>query len=355
LSRIMSSDQQLNTLFTRQGIKAQVLRKIVGPTFTRHEIGVDPFSFRLEQILALEENIAYLLQSPEPPIIYPVYEQSKIVIDVVNQERSDVDFMQLLSKVKDVSHCSLPIMLGCDVKGEPHIVDFAELPHLLIAGTTGSGKSANLRSMLASMIYLGRENLQLIMIDPKAVELSVFGDLKLAQVITDLEQVPDVLEYIYQQVESRYQTLHRAGVSNINDVPGMSRIVLVIDELADLVQSKKTINSDIQRIVQKSRAAGVHVIAATQRPSVDVISGVIKNNFPARIAFRVASQEDSRTILGCGGAEKLLGRGDMLYKQSANTYQRLQGTVINNQQIKTMLGTFSPKGGVWRSYKSCVG
>jgi S-DNA-T family DNA segregation ATPase FtsK/SpoIIIE len=338
LQNIAGSEQQLCTLLIHYGIKTQLLRKVEGPTFTRYELSIDPFNFKIDQVLSIEENIAYVLHSPEPPIIYPIYEQSLFVIDIVNRERQNVEFVQLISKVKDVSQYKLPIMLGGDVYNNPYVMDLAEFPHLLVAGTTGSGKSVNLRSMLTSMIYLGREKLLLTMIDPKSVELSVFGDLGLADVITDIEKVPSILSFIYQQVESRYKILHKAGVSDISEIPGMSRIVVIIDELADLIQYKKTIRGDLQRIVQKSRAAGVHVIAATQRPSVDVLSGVIKNNFPARVAFKVASQEDSRTILGGGGAEKLLGRGDMLYKQSSGSYQRLQGAFIDNQQIKSFLG-----------------
>ena len=339
MPKISTRSEHLCSLLAHHNINTQLLQSIEGPTFTRYEMSIDPFNFKIDQVLAIEENIAYVLQSPQPPIIYPIYEQSKFVIDIVNQERRDVDFTQLLAKVGDTSQYKIPMILGSDVYSNPHIVDLADLPHLLIAGTTGSGKSVNLRSMLTSMIYLGREKLLLTMIDPKSVELSVFGDLGLADVVTNLDEVSGVLNFVYKQVENRYKMLHDAGVSDISEMPGVPRIVVVIDELADLIQYKKTTTNELQRIVQKSRAAGVHVIAATQRPSVDVISGVIKNNFPARVTFKVSSQEDSRTILGGGGAEKLLGRGDMLYKYSSNSYQRLQGAYINSKQIKSLLGT----------------
>jgi len=334
--------QQLNELFTLRGIKSQIVGCVVGPTFTRYEASVDPFNFRMDVFVALEDNIAHLAQAPAPPIIYPIYEKSVVAIDIINNERQRVDFTTLLSKVKDVSHLKVPMMLGSSVQGEPYIIDLIEAPHVLVAGTTGSGKSVSLRSMLASMIYLNRSNIQLILIDPKAVELSIFESLNIAEVITDIEQVEGLLVFVQQQVETRYQMMHHAGVSNVADIKGLPYLILVIDELADLVQHKRTINEGLQKIVQKSRAAGVHVIAATQRPSVDVVSGVIKNNFPTRIAFKVASQDDSRTILSSGGAEKLLGQGDMIYHQSANSFERLQGPLITNQQIKTLLGELPP-------------
>lgn len=330
-------ERQLNNLFTLRGVKSQIVKVIVGPTFTRYEASVDPFSFRTEQFIALEENIAHLVHASEPPIIYPIYERSVVAIDILNQQRSPVYLEGLLSKVGDISTYRLPVVLGSSVQGQPHVIDLVDTPHMLVAGATGSGKSVGLRSMLTSLIYFNRENTRLLLIDPKAVEMSIFSDLQLAEVITDMDQARDALHYVQHQVNARYEMLRGAGVSNVAEMKGIPYLVVVIDELADLLQHDKMIKDDLLKIVQKSRAAGIHLIAATQRPSVDIISGIIKNNFPARMAFKVSSSEDSRVILGNAGAEKLLGQGDMLYR-FASSFERLQGAMITNQQITTLLG-----------------
>ena len=333
-------EKQLNQLFTLHGIKAQIVKTIVGPTFTRYEASVDAFSFRMDKFTALEDNIAHLVQAPEPPILYPIYERSVVAIDVLNQQRAEVRLDSLLSQIQQSpSQMKIPIVLGADVHSQPYLVDLVETPHILVAGTTGSGKSVSLRSMLTSLIHFNR-NVELLLIDPKAVELSVFNDLGLGgavNVVTDIEEAQYAFDYVHHQVNVRYDMLCRAGVSNISDTKGIPYLVLVIDELADLLQYKKTFHNELLKIAQKSRAAGIHIIAATQRPSVDVISGVIKNNFPTRIAFKVGSQEDSRTIFGCGGAERLLGRGDMLYRRSTNSFERLQGAMVTNQEIIGLL------------------
>jgi S-DNA-T family DNA segregation ATPase FtsK/SpoIIIE len=292
----------------------------------------------MDKFRALEENIAHLLQIPEPPIMFPIYERSIVAIDVVNRKRTKVHLIPLLTDVKDISQFKLPTVLGYTVYGSPFVIDLAESPHMLVAGTTGSGKSIGLRSIITSLLHFNR-NVEMLMIDPKAVELSIFDDLGHACVVTDINEVDKVFGYVHYQIENRYERFRQVGVSNIVDAgPDCPYIVLVIDELADLFQYKKSAKDSMLRITQKSRAAGVHVVAATQRPSVDIISGVIKSNFPTRMAYKVSSPQDSRTILGDKGAERLLGNGDALYRKSAGSFERVQGAFVANDDIVEIIG-----------------
>lgn len=330
--------ESLNKLFEIHKLKAKIINCIEGPTFTRFEVEVDPFKFRMDKFTALEENIAHLLQVPEPPIMFPIYERSIVAIDVLNKERKSVHLTQVLTDVQDISTLKLPIVLGYTVYGEPFVIDLVEAPHILVAGTTGSGKSVGLRSLVTSLLHYNRD-VELLMIDPKAVELAIFDELEHAAVITDMGDIDRAFGYIHHQVNKRYEKFRQMGISNIADADGKCPyIVLVIDELADLFQHRKTARTDLLKIVQKSRAAGVHVIAATQRPSVDIVSGTIKTNFPTRIAYKVASTQDSRTILGEKGAERLLGKGDLLYRKSAGSFERVQGAFVTNSNIVSILG-----------------
>jgi len=289
----------------------------------------------MDRFQELEHNISLLLQVPELPIIYPLYEKSSIAIDVLNQQRTNVELKSILPNIERPK-LTLPIVLGNDVYNKPFVVDLKDTPHMLVAGTTGSGKSVGLRSMLTSLLYFNK-NIDLILIDPKAVELVIFDELKLADVITDMDKVDQIFDYVLYQVQERYRQLRKRNVSNISEVTDMRYLVLVIDELADLFQFNSDAQSILLKIVQKSRAAGVHVIAATQRPSVDVVSGVIKNNFPTRVAYKVSSYEDSRTIIGERGAERLLGQGDLLYRGSSNAFERVQGAYVSNSDICALL------------------
>lgn len=339
------SDEQiknLNTLFNTHKLKAKIINCIRGPTFTRYEVEVDPFNFRMEKFLALEENIAHLLQVPEPPIMFPIYERSIIAIDVINNQREEVHLISALASVDDVTKFKLPMVLGYTVYGFPFVIDLVEAPHLLVAGTTGSGKSVGLRSIVTSLLHFNSD-IEVLMIDPKAVELSIFDDLGYACVITELEEIDRVFGYAHHRVQERYHKFRLMGMSNIVDANEQLEnkypyIVLVIDELADLFQHRKDAKDDILKLVQKSRAAGIHVIAATQRPSVDIVSGVIKSNFPTRIAYKVSSPQDSRTILGDKGAERLLGKGDMLYRRAVGSFERVQGAFVTNEDIVEILG-----------------
>jgi S-DNA-T family DNA segregation ATPase FtsK/SpoIIIE len=286
----------------------------------------------MEHFFILEENIAHLLRLTERPIISPIYERAMVAIDAINTQQSTVELKEILQTLK-TSDLELPLVLGRDIYKQPFVVDLIEMPHLLVAGTTGSGKSVGLRSMIAGLLHF-RPKVELILVDPKRVEFSIFKDLPTCSVISETSEVLRQLQQVALQVEERYVDLAERGLSNIADIKsGRSYVVIVIDELADLFAADKQLKTVLLQIAQKSRAAGVHIIAATQRPSVDIVSGVIKNNFPGRIAYKVSSYEDSRTILGSSGAEKLRGRGDMLFRKGPCIFERIQGPHVINSTI----------------------
>lgn len=327
--------EQLNALFSLHNIKGSVVAQIDGHTITRYEVMIDPYSVEIDSYYSLEENIAYLLQSVEKPIISPIYERSIVAIDVIKSNRTTFTFEEMVNQGIN-EKCDLPLVLGQDVYNKNVVVDLADMPHLLVAGTTGSGKSVGLRNMITGLKHFGYK-VEMILIDPKRVEFSVFKNDPDTIILSESKEVQQHLEYLISRIEARYEAMAQVGVNKISDLKDRSYIIVVIDELADLLSVNKHIRGCLLQIAQKSRAAGVHIIAATQRPSVDIISGVIKNNFPGRIAFKVSSQEDSRTILGNGGAERLLGCGDMLYKKAVNSFERIQAPYIDNNAITKYL------------------
>ncbi len=334
---IRENINHLNELFKRNKIKAKVINVVRGVTFTRYEAEIDPFSFQMEKVSALEDNISHLLRSAELPIIFPIYERSIIAIDVVNSTREDLSLKTVLTNTRGIRSCKLPLVLGYTVYNEPFVVDLVDAPHILVAGTTGSGKSMGLRSIVAGLLHF-TEDVEVFLIDPKCVEMSVFKDHERVDVITDIDEAHATLRFIQMWIDNRYATFAEQGINNISEAEGMPYIVLVIDELADLFAHHKDMRNDLLKIIQKSRAAGVHVIAATQRPSVDIVSGIIKSNFPTRIAFKVSSYEDSRTILSSKGAERLQGKGDMLYRKSIGSFERIQGSLATNEDIIATFG-----------------
>lgn len=240
----------------------------------------------------------------------------------------------------------LPVVLGKDAKNNPVVIDIDQMPHLLMAGTTGSGKSVALNVMILSLVNkLTPDECRFIMIDPKMLDLTAYNDLPhmLTPVVTETDKALKVLEWVVEEMMTRYHLLNGIGAKNLDaynkktDGNRLPKIVVFIDELADLMlTSGKKIESFLQRIAQMGRAAGIHLIAATQRPSVDVITGTIKANFPARMSFQVASKFDSRTILGEDGAEELLGKGDMYYKKS-NELLRIQGAYVTDEEINEFI------------------
>jgi len=358
-----------------------------GPTITRYELH-PAAGVRLERISALGNNISAALKAERINILAPVPGKSSVGVEVPNAVKSKVIMRDLLESEEWInSKARIPLALGKDVYGNPIIADLAEMPHLLIAGSTGSGKSVCINSIIASLLYkFSPDQLRFVMIDPKVVELQQYNALPhlVVPVVTDPKKVVLALRWVVNEMEKRYQIFAKVGVRNIksfNDRPktpppppppppserpegaegsaegfaveldqeitvpreddilipdNLSYVVVIIDELADLMLvAPADVEMAIARITQMARAAGIHVIVATQRPSVDVITGVIKANIPARIAFQVAAKVDSRTILDAMGADKLLGKGDMLYlPPGAAKLTRAQGVLITDQEIQ---------------------
>jgi S-DNA-T family DNA segregation ATPase FtsK/SpoIIIE len=371
-----------------------------GPTITRYELHPAP-GVKLEKISALNNNIAAALKAERINILAPVPGKSSVGVEVPNAVKTKVIMRDLLESEEWLgTKARIPLALGKDVYGHPIIADLAEMPHLLIAGSTGSGKSVCINSIIASLLYkFSPDQLRFVMIDPKVVELQQYNALPhlVVPVVTDPKKVILALRWVVNEMEKRYQIFAKVGVRNIksfNDRPKnkpmpaaelelplmakkekvepgsdgfavevdeeivvpreediiipekLSYIVVIIDELADLMLvAPADVEMAIARITQMARAAGIHCIVATQRPSVDVITGVIKANIPARIAFQVAAKVDSRTILDAMGADKLLGKGDMLYLPPGSAkLVRAQGALITDKEIEDIVGFIAKQG-----------
>jgi len=374
-----------------------------GPTITRYELNPAP-GVKLERISALTNNMAAALKAERINILAPVPGKSSVGVEVPNAIKTKVIMRDLLeSEEWNKTRARIPLALGKDVYGHPMIADLAEAPHLLIAGSTGSGKSVCINSIIASLLYrFAPDQLRFVMIDPKVVELQQYNVLPhlVVPVVTDPKKVVLALRWVVTEMEKRYQIFAKVGVRNIkafNERPKtpppppkptnqpelplagtkekleasqegfavqldeemvtidnsdivipekLSYIVVIIDELADLMLvAPADVEMSIARITQMARAAGIHCIVATQRPSVDVITGVIKANIPARIAFQVASKVDSRTILDQMGADKLLGKGDMLYlPPGSGRLIRAQGALVTDQEIQSIVDFIAKQG-----------
>jgi S-DNA-T family DNA segregation ATPase FtsK/SpoIIIE len=370
-----------------------------GPTITRYELHPAP-GVKLEKITALSNNIAAALKAERIHILAPVPGKSSVGVEVPNIVKTKVIMRDLLESDEwRNTKAKIPLALGKDVYGHPIVADLAEMPHLLIAGSTGSGKSVCINAIIASLLYrFGPDQLRFVMIDPKVVELQQYNALPhlVVPVVTDPKKVILALRWVVNEMEKRYQIFARVGMRNIksfNDRPNkklvpqepelplmskkekvepgaegfavevdeeivvpreedivipekLSYIVVIIDELADLMLvAPADVEMAIARITQMARAAGIHCIVATQRPSVDVITGVIKANIPARIAFQVAAKVDSRTILDAMGADKLLGKGDMLYLPPGSAKLiRAQGALITDQEIQSIVDFIAKQG-----------
>ena len=345
-------------------VEAQVVNAQSGPTVVLYELEVAQGT-RMNKVQQLGQEIAAALRAQSVRIIAPIPGKSTVGIEVPSKERRVVRISELVNhKGHDPKSQALPLYLGVDVEGHPIVEDLARMPHLLIAGTTGSGKSVCINTILASVLLTrSPHDAQLILIDPKMVELQVYTKVPhlMLPVVSDMRQATQVLNWLVEKMEGRYELFQAAGVKHIRgynqlgeeglrarmgEAFGEERtprhvpyIVVVIDEFADLMmQSKKEAELAITRLAQKSRAVGIHVILATQRPSTDVITGVIKGNLPTRIAFQVASKIDSRVILDVQGAEKLLGGGDMLYTPpSSGRVKRAQGALVTDAEIQDLV------------------
>ncbi|WP_287155117.1 DNA translocase FtsK [Candidatus Solincola tengchongensis] len=345
------------------GVDAAVTRVTRGPTVTRFEVELGS-GVKVNRVLNLSDDIAYAMASPDIRIITPIPGKSAIGIEIPNRERDLVTLGDILSAPRARKPDSpLRVGLGMDVSGHPVLIDLRDMPHLLMAGATGTGKSCCINAIIASVLMTASpDEVRMLLVDPKYVELSHFNGIPhlLAPVITDPKKASSALAWVVREMEYRYQVLSRAGVKNIVAYlgalkeglseerdengeplfPPMPYILVVIDELADLMMvAPAEVEDSIARIAQMARAVGIHLVVATQRPSVDVVTGLIKANMPSRIAFTVASQADSRVILDVGGAEKLVGHGDMLFLPAGTSKPvRVQGAYVSEREIAAITG-----------------
>ncbi len=333
------------------GVFGQVVSVEYGPVVSLFEFKPHIES-KVSKIMALEHDLALALETTSLRIIAPVPGKSVVGFEVANRERRAVFFGDLISAPEfEATKYELPLILGQDTIGKNVTIDLVKMPHLLIAGSTGAGKSVALNTMLTSLLCCCTpQNLKLILVDPKRLEFASYENIPhlLFPIATESREVINILKWVVQEMEQRYLIMSETEVKNIaeyhvycqqNNLPHLPYLVIVIDELADLMMTAgKEVENLIIRIAQKARAAGIHLIVATQRPSVDVITGLIKINFPSRISFRVASKVDSRTVLDCMGAEKLLGRGDMLFLDSqAIGLRRVHGAYVSNDEVKQVV------------------
>ena len=397
---MMANSRLMQQTLAQFGIEVAMGDITKGPTITRYELHPAP-GVKLEKIVALSNNIAAALRAERINILAPVPGKSSVGVEVANRSKCMVSMRDLLESDEwSKTKARIPVVIGKDVYGNAIISDLAEMPHLLIAGATGAGKSVCINTIIASLLYrFSPDQLRLVMIDPKVVELQMYNTLPhlVVPVVTDPKKVILALRWVVLEMEKRYKIFAKVAVKNIagfntrsrdkvvlaveQELPlyadkekgdanssgfavevdeeivvpreeeiqipdQLSYVVVVIDELADLMLSAPAdVEMAIARITQMARAAGIHCIVATQRPSVDVITGVIKANIPARIAFQVASKVDSRTIIDKMGAEKLLGKGDMLYMQpSAAQPMRAQGALVTDQEIQAIVDFIAKQG-----------
>ena len=365
---LFANAQILEDRLLEFGVQGKVTDIKPGPVITRYEFEPAP-GVKISRIASLSDDLALAMRAKRIRIVAPIPGKAAVGIELPNRDREIV-------YLKDIIHSSefrrsespLTLALGKTISGEPYVARLDEMPHLLIAGATGSGKSVCLNTIIASILYKAHPTqVQLVMIDPKRLELSIYNHLRghhlnyredlNEEVVTSPANAISVLKSVERVMESRYEILARAGVRNIRDYnrklqsgqlqavdhdepfEPLEYLVLIVDELADLMLiAAREVEEPIARLTQMSRAVGIHLIVATQRPSVDVITGVIKANFPARIAFQVASKTDSRTILDANGAEKLLGMGDMLFVPPGSPEPiRLHGTYVSTEEIERII------------------
>ncbi|SDC88212.1 DNA segregation ATPase FtsK/SpoIIIE, S-DNA-T family [Paenibacillus sp. UNCCL117] len=333
------------------GVRAKVLEVVRGPAVTRYEIQPD-VGVKVSRIVSLTDDIALALAAKDIRMEAPIPGKSAIGIEVPNTEVSIVTMREVMETATFQDAASkLSITLGRDISGQPIVGNLSKMPHMLVAGATGSGKSVCVNGIITSILFKAKpDEVKFLMIDPKMVELNVYNGIPhlLAPVVTDPKRASLALKKVVVEMEKRYELFSKSGTRNIEGYNNMlietqtgaplPYIVVIVDELADLMMvAANDVEDAICRLAQMARAAGIHLLIATQRPSVDVITGVIKANIPSRIAFGVSSQVDSRTILDSAGAEKLLGRGDMLYlPMGASKPVRVQGAFLSDQEVETV-------------------
>jgi S-DNA-T family DNA segregation ATPase FtsK/SpoIIIE len=344
------------------GYRVKVVQIDTGPVVTQYEIELEA-GLRVGKIHALADDLAIALKAPAVRIVAPLPNRDTVGVEVPNDQRASVRIKEVMLGVRNkTAKMKIPLFLGKDVKGNPLLYDLGDMPHLLIAGRTGTGKSVCLNSMILSILMTRRpDEVKMLMIDPKMVEMSQYRRIPhlMHPVVTDMKKAEAMLAWAVDKMEERYDILARAGVRHVSTynqlgadeiyarlkpvddqekerIPtSMPYIVIIADEVADLMMTApREVESHIIRLAQKSRAVGIHLIIATQKPTVDVITGLIKSNLPARIAFQVSSRSDSRVVLDEMGAEKLLGHGDMLFLVPGTSHLiRAQGTYASDKEI----------------------
>lgn len=354
---IRSNQENLERVLKDFQINGQVVEIHIGPAVTQYEVKV-PSGTKVSRIVGINKEIALALAAKDVRIQAPIPGKSTIGIEIPNPSISAVKFKEVLAhESKSLNDAKIVVALGKDIMGRPQLADISKMPHLLIAGSTGSGKSVCTNTMICSILMRYKpDEVKLMLVDPKKVELSNYNGVPhlLCPVVSDPKKASIALQKLVDEMDKRYDLFSEKNVKNIagynewvmkenknngTNIPKMTYIVAIIDELADLMLvASKEVEDSIMRITQMARAAGIHLIVATQRPSTDVITGVVKANIPSRIAFAVASNIDSRTILDMSGAEKLLGKGDMLYlPMGENVPIRIQGCFITDEEIKRII------------------
>lgn len=355
-------------------VEARVVSMRRGPVITMYELSLAPGT-KLSKVESLADDLAIALKAPNVRIVAPLPGKNTVGIEVPNNERETVGLRELMEDTAEKHQkMPIPLFLGKDTAGKPLVLDLARCPHLLVAGATGSGKSVAINAMISSILMTRvPDEVQLLLIDPKSVEFSSFAQLPhlICPVVADMKKAASVLKWACKKMDERYALLSRVGVRNLSgynalgeeeirrrleaeddealadDVPfHMPHIVIIVDEFGELMMvAAKEVEHSVIRLSQKARAIGIHLICATQRPSVDVITGLIKSNMPARVAFQVASKVDSRTILDRNGAELLLGRGDMLLMPpDASDLHRAQGSFVSEAEVERLVEFWERQG-----------
>ena len=353
---IRSNKNILERVLSEFGINGKVVEIHVGPAVTQYEVHI-PAGTKLSRIVSLDKEIALAMAAKSIKIEAPIPGKNTVGIEVPNPVIAAVKIREVLGNIpSNQMNAKILVALGKDIMGRVQTADITRMPHLLVAGSTGSGKSVCINSFIASILMRYRpDEVKLLLVDPKKVELSNYNGVPhlLCPVVTNPKKASLALQRLVQEMEHRYDIFEEEGVKNIGSynelidkknlagesLKHMTYIVIIIDELADLMMvASKEVEDSIMRITQMARAAGIHLIVATQRPSTDVITGVVKANIPSRISFAVSSQIDSRTILDCAGAEKLLGKGDMLYLPMGESAPiRIQGCFISDDEIRRLI------------------